>query len=191
MKNVYIIHGWGGSPNEPMLQWLKSSLEKRGFNVSIPVLPDTEAPEINAWVNKIRDTVILKEDVILIGHSIGCQAILRYLATIDEDIKIAGIVLIAPWVKLDEQTLKEEGEEIIKIAEPWMNNPINFNKVKSHINKSVAIFSDDDPYIPLKQKDIFEDKLEAEIIIEHDKGHFDPNSNVRELPSVLNAILSL
>jgi len=191
MKNVYIVHGWGGSPDEPMLQWFKSSLERKGFNVSIPAMPDTEAPEINVWVNKIRDTVILKEDIILIGHSIGCQAILRYLATIDGDIKIAGIVLIAPWMKLDEQTLKEEGEEIIKIAEPWMNNPINFNKVKSHINKSVAIFSDDDPYIPLEQKDIFEDKLGAEIIIEHKKGHFDPDSNVRELPSVLNVILSL
>ncbi len=191
MKNVYIIHGWGGSPDEPMFRWIKSSLEEGEFNVSIPIMPNAEAPEIEAWVNKIRDTVILKEDTILIGHSIGCQAILRYLETIDEDIKIAGIVLVAPWMKLDEKTLKEEGGEIIKIAEPWMNNPIDFNEVKSHIIKAVAIFSDNDPYVSLEQKDVFEDKLGAEIIIEHDKGHFDPDSNVRELPSALNAILSL
>jgi hypothetical protein len=191
MRNVYIIHGWDGSPDEPMLQWLKSSLERRGFSVSVPVMPDTEAPEINAWVNKIRDTVILEEDTILIGHSIGCQAILRYLETVDEGIKIAGVVLIAPWMKLDEKTLKEEGEEVIRMTEPWMNNPINFNKVKRHIIKAVAIFSDNDPYVSLEQKDVFEDKLGAEIIIEHGKGHFDPDSNVRESPSILNAVLSL
>ncbi len=191
MRNVYIIHGWGGSPDEPMLQWLKSLLEENEFSVSIPIMPNAEAPEIDAWVSKIRNTVILKEDIILIGHSIGCQAILRYLETIDEGIKITGIVLIAPWMKLDEQTLKEEDEEVIKVAEPWMNNPIDFNKVRSHVNKAVAIFSDNDPYVSLEQKDVFEDKLGAEIIIEHDKGHFDPKSNVRELPSALDAILNL
>ena len=34
-------------------------------------------------------------------------------------------------------------------------------------------------------------ELGADIVIEHNKGHFDPHSNVRELPSALNAILSL
>ncbi len=191
MKNVCIIHGWDGSPEEPMLQWLKSSLEDKGFNVSVPAMPDTEAPEISAWVGKIKDIVSPNENTILVGHSIGCQAILRYLEIIDEDIKITGIILIAPWMKLDEQTLKEEGKEVIKVAEPWMNNPINFEKIKNHIGKAIAIFSDNDPYVSLEQKNIFEDRLGADIVIEHNKGHFDPHSNVRELPSALNAILSL
>jgi len=191
MKNVYIIHGWDGSPEEPMLQWLKLSLEDKGINVSVPAMPNAEAPEVNAWIGKIKEIVSPNENTILVGHSIGCQAILRYLETIDEDIKITGIVLIAPSMKLDEQTLKEEGEEVMKVAEPWMDNPIDFKKVKSHIGKAIAIFSDNDPYVSLEQKDIFEDRLGADIVIEHNKGHFDPDSNVRELFSALDAILSL
>ncbi len=191
MKNVCIIHGWGGSPKEPMLQWLKLSLEDKGINVSVPAMPNAEAPEISAWIGKIKDTITLSENTILVGYSIGCQAILRYLETINEDIKIAGVVLIAPWIKLDEQTLKEEDEEAMKVAEPWIDNPINFEKVKSHIGKAIAIFSDNDPYVSLEQKDIFEDRLGADILIEHNKGHFDPDSNVKELFSALDAILSL
>ncbi len=191
MKNVYVIHGWGGSPEDSMFQWLRSSLEDKGVNVSVPAMPNPEAPEVNAWIGKIKDIVSPNENTILVGHSVGCQAILRYLETIDEDIKIAGVVLIAPWMKLDERTLEEEGKEVIQMAEPWMNNPINFEKVKRHIGKVVAIFSDNDPYVPLEQKDIFENKLGAEIIIEHNKGHFDPDSNIRELSSALNAILNL
>lgn len=36
MKKVYLIHGWSGSPNEPMHQWLVSELEKAGFDVEAP-----------------------------------------------------------------------------------------------------------------------------------------------------------
>jgi len=31
VKRIFIIHGWGGSPDEPLLRWLKSELEKNGF----------------------------------------------------------------------------------------------------------------------------------------------------------------
>ena len=48
-------------------------------------------------------------------------------------------------MRLDEETIKEEGQEIIEIAKPWMETPIDFEKVRSHTGKVVAVFSDDDP----------------------------------------------
>lgn len=99
MKNIYLIHGWGGNPNEPMLVWLKIELEKVGHKVVVPEMPDTEHPVIEKWVGKLNESVKqINENTILIGHSIGCQAILRYLAGLSDNSKIDKIILIAPWI---------------------------------------------------------------------------------------------
>jgi uncharacterized protein len=185
MKRVYIIHGWDGSPEEPMLQWLKSAYEKKGYEAMVPAMPDSAVPKIDSWVKKLKDTITAGGDTILIGHSIGCQAILRYLETLPAGIVVASAILIAPWMALDMRTIKEEGEEGVEIARPWMETPIDFPKVRSHIRNAVAIFSDNDPYVPLDQKEIFEKELGAEIVIEHAKGHFTASDGVSILPSAL------
>lgn len=191
MKNVYIIHGWEGSPKEYLHVWLKTELEKKGFNVLVPKMPNPSVPIIKDWVNKIKEISNPNENSVFIGHSIGCQAILRFLETLPIDVKIAGMILIAPWMSLDENTIKEEGEEVIEIARPWMETPINFSKVKTHCSNITAIFSDNDPYVPIEQKNIFEQKLDANIIIEHNKGHFTVSDNIRELPSALEAVIKI
>jgi len=49
-KRVYIVHGWGGSPKNDWVPWAKKELEKSGFLVYTPKMPDTENPKINVWV---------------------------------------------------------------------------------------------------------------------------------------------
>jgi hypothetical protein len=191
MKKVYIIHGWGGSSNEAMIQWLKSETEKRGYTTITPNMPDTDTPTISAWVSKLQELISPDVETVLVGHSIGCQAVLRYLEALDRSEKVTGIVLIAPWMELDQKTIEEEGQEIVDIAEPWMKTPINFKKVRSQIGKSVCIFSNNDPYVPLSQKDLFERELDSEIIIENNKGHFTESDNTTSLPSALDAILKI
>ena len=174
-----------------MLQWLKVSLEEKGYEVIAPEMPEPAIPKIESWVEKLKDVILPDKETILIGHSIGCQAILRYSQTLNEDIKIAGAVLIAPWMELDKQTTEEEGQEVVEIAKPWMETPIDFQKVKSHLGKVVAIFSDNDPYVPLSQKDLFKNELGAETIVENGKGHFTVSDGVDKLSSALKAVVEL
>jgi len=94
-------------------------------------------------------------------------------------------------MKVDEQTVTEEGEEIIKTVKPWEETPIDFEEVKKHSNKFVTIFSDNDSYVPLHQKDLFEKELDAHIIVEHKKGHFTRSDGISELPSALKAVIEL
>ena len=189
MKKIYLIHGWSGSPNEPMLKWLKKELEKKDFEVTIPEMPDTDEPKIIPWVNKIKSLVKNpNESVCLIGHSIGCQAVLRYLEILDKDVKIGKIILIAPWMELDEETIKEEGEESIRISKQWVETPINWEKIKNHCKDFRCVFSDNDPFVPLSNKKLFEKKLNAKTYVEHDKGHFDPDSGIKEVPYILRLI---
>lgn len=183
MKKAFLIHGWEGNPENNWFPWLKKELENIGYEVIVPKMPTPETPVIETWVGKLKKIVEPEEENILIGHSIGCQTILRYLQELDNK-KFAGIYLIAGFVKLKNL----ENEEVEKIAEPWVITPLNWDKIKKCCEKFVAIFSDDDPFVDLNNSEIFKEKLGAKIIIEHDKGHFDDEANVKELPVLLDEI---
>lgn len=189
MKRVFLIHGWDGSPEEPMHKWIKKSLESKGFEVFAPEMPNADKPEIKSWIKKIGAIIgqLNKEDI-FIGHSVGCQAILRHLEKLNKNEKVRKVILIAPWMHLDKNTIEEEGEEVIEIAKPWMETPIDFKKIKTHCNEFIAIFSDNDPYVPLSNTDIFKKKLGAKILILKKRGHFDPSSNIDKLPELLEFI---
>ncbi|MDQ5953189.1 MAG: hypothetical protein QG551_417, partial [Patescibacteria group bacterium] len=130
MKKVYIVHGWDGSPDEPLFLWLDKNLSYKGYEVKRLSMPDPETPLIESWVSKIKQDVNPDENTILVGHSVGCQAVMRYLETQNENLRISGLLLLAPWMHLDETTIEEEGEEVVELARPWMETPIDFQKVK-------------------------------------------------------------
>jgi|SRR3989344_2072288 len=190
MKKIILIHGWGGYPDNNWFPWLKKELEKRNWKVIVPAMPDAKKPEINSWINKIKEvSESIDEDTYFAGHSVGCQAILRYLQTIDAKIKIGGGVFVAPWMALDEETIKE-GEDVKALAKPWIETPIKWDKIKSHTNNFLAIFSDNDPFVPVEEnKKLFEEKLGAKTIIEKNKGHFDDAADIKKLPVLLEALL--
>jgi len=180
MTEVIIVHRWGGMPNDDWYPWLKKELEAKGFEVIIPEMPDTENPRIDAWVNHLKNNSKMDEDTILIGHSIGCQAVLRVLET--KGSKVKGVVLIAPWIELSGLETDEEK----KIAKEWVEKNINFSKVKERAKKIICIFSDNDPYVPASNTKLFKDNLNARCIIEKAQGHF----NGEKYPIILKEVLS-
>ena len=191
MKRAFIIHGWGGYPEEGWFPWLKNELEDRGFEISVPQMPNADNPVIEKWVRYLAKIIKEPDDnTILIGHSVGCQTILRYLETLPKSVKVDKIILVAPWMKLDSKTIEEEGQEVTEIARPWMETPIDFELIKNKADKIAAVFSDNDPYVSIEDnRETFENKLSSEIIIEHNKGHFSGSDGITELPSVLEAII--
>ncbi|GBE19903.1 MAG TPA: hypothetical protein ENG87_02915 [Candidatus Pacearchaeota archaeon] len=193
-KRVFIIHGWEALPKSDWFPWIKKELEIKNYEVNIPAMPDTDEPKIEPWVSKIKEIVgEPDENTYFIGHSIGCQAILRYLQTL-ENKKIGGVIFVAGWFNLKEFAYKEEPddeEEARAIAKPWIEGSIDFNKIKQTANNFTAIFSDNDPYVSLENKDIFEEKLSAKIIVEKNKKHFRKIDNITELPIVLEELLRI
>ena len=167
MKRVIIVHGWEGSPKDNWLPWLKEELEKTGAKVIVPEMPDTDNPKIRPWLEKLMKTVgTVDKDTFFIGHSIGCQAIMRLLEK--EKSACGGCLFVAGWFHL---TNLEPGTE--GIAAPWIETPIDFAKVKKHSGKIIALFSDDDPYVPLSDVELFKERLGCETAIAAGKGHFD------------------
>ena len=183
MKRVIIVHGWGGDPDEGWFPWLKLELEARGYSVSVPEMPDTMHPKIDAWVSALRSAIgTPDEELVLVGHSVGCQTILRYLATIDAT--IAKAILVAPWVGL----VGLGDEEEWSIAQPWIETSIDFAAARSHCVSFSLFFSDNDPFVPLSNQSVLEEKLGATSTVYSGKGHLSEEHGVMELPDVLNTI---
>jgi uncharacterized protein len=188
MKRVFIIHGWDGYPQEGWFPWLKKELESRGYKVFVLAMPHPETPTIDEWVGFLKHSVgEPDEDTHFIGGSIGCQTILRYLETLEGRV-VGSVVLVAPWMTLN-QEVWDEGEETRATGKPWVEIPIDFEKVKGMARDFTCIFSDNDPIVPYEEnRKIFEEKLHAKILTQAGKGHFRESDGVTELPIVLSAL---
>ena len=126
MKRVFIIHGWGGNPDEPWLKWLKQQLEAKDYEATNPKMPNTWNPKISEWVNRLNQSVgEPNEDTYFVGHSIGCQAIMRYLEQLPENQKVGGVIFVAGWFNLTDETWDEIYTK--KIAKEWVHGTINFS----------------------------------------------------------------
>lgn len=185
-KKIFVVHGWEGGPDKDWMPWAKRELERRGFEVIVPAMPDPDYPKINTWVEHLRKEVGKPDgNTILVGHSIGCQTILRYLETLQEGEKIGRVVLVAGFG----QYLTGLTEEEKTVAGPWVETPIDFEKVKARADSFVALFSDNDPFVPPEENSrLFEEKLGAKIIIQKDKGHFKGDEGATELPILLDVL---
>lgn len=185
-KRVFIVHGWDGSPQNCWFPWLKNKLEERGFVVQALSMPHPENPIIIDWVSYLSDIVGEPDkNTYLVGHSIGCQAILRYVEQLQKP--IGGIVCVAGFFRLLHLATDEEKA----IAKPWLETLMDCGKIKQWSGEIVAIFSDDDPDVDLGDKELFEKYLNAKTIVEHHQGHFSDDAGIKELPSALEAVLRI
>ncbi|MDD3531478.1 MAG: alpha/beta fold hydrolase [Candidatus Pacebacteria bacterium] len=187
MKRVFLVHGWGGSPDREWFPWLSTELEKRGFTAVALALPDSEHPHIDAWVSALAAAVGTPDaDTYFVGHSMGCQTVARYLAELDESITVGGIVYVGGY--FDTLTLGEDEE--VGIWDEWREAPVDLARVRARAPKSIAFFSDDDPYVPLENAKRFELELGSKVIIEHAQSHFNGDAYA-QIPFVLDAVLEL
>ncbi|MFZ2521985.1 MAG: alpha/beta hydrolase [Minisyncoccia bacterium] len=186
MKKVYLIHRWDWGPNDDWRPWLKNELEKIGFSVFSPQMPDPNVPVIGKWVKHIEGMVEnLDEETYLIGHSIGCQTILRYLQSVD--VPVGGAVFVSGWFNL----YNLEDEETKEIAKPWIETPINLEKIKRVLPKSTLIISNNDPYDCLEENIKKFTELGSKIKILDGAGHITEEDGFSELPEALEAILEI
>lgn len=183
MKKIYLVHCWDGTSSDGWYPWITEKLNNNNIEVIKFDMPNTSSPTIKEWVETLNSKVDkLNNEIYFIGHSIGCQTIMRYLET-KEITKIGGILFVAPWLDLLPQAI--EDEKSYNIAQPWLNTPINFEKIKQFTNNINCIFSDDDYFVPLDQEKEFRSKINAKTIIIKNKGHISQDDNIYELQEIV------
>jgi len=185
MKRAFIVHRWEGSPDEGWIPWLKRELEADGFDVFVPAMPDPDKPVIDTWVSHLAKEVgTVDSDTFFVGHSIGCQTIMRFVERLPNDQVAGGAVFVAPWFTL----MGLEDEEDKKIAKPWLETHIEDTAVQEHIPTLTCIFSDDDYYVPVENEEMFRDRMQAFTITLEGRKHFTGEDGVTELPEALEEV---
>ena len=184
MNRIYIVHCWDGTKDDGWYPWLDEKLSESGNQVYRFNMPDTANPKIDEWVNYLDSQVDnLDDKTYFIGHSIGCQTIMRYLETKDIT-RIGGILFVAPWLELLPEAVSDE--ESFNTAKPWLIKKIDFEKIKKFTNNIHSIFSSDDYFVSLDQKEEFEKLLDAKTIVVDNKGHISQDDGVFELDEILD-----
>lgn len=185
MKRVIVIHAWGENPQSCWYPWLKQQLEAKGAEILIPAMPNTDEPQIEPWVNKLSEIApVPDKDTIFVGHSIGCQTILRYFERLPESTVVGDVLFVAPWAHLT--GLSPDSQ---KIAESWLTTPLGWNKAKAHAATFTAFFSDNDEWVPLSEEQLFQEKLGATTKLFAKAGHFDQQTEFPEVFSTVRQFL--
>jgi hypothetical protein len=184
MNKIYLVHCWDGTKDDGWYPWIDKELSNDNNKVYRFNMPNTGTPIIEDWVSFLDKQVdSLDENTFFIGHSIGCQTIMRYLESKDV-CKIGGILFVAPWLDLLDYAI--EDEESYNTAKPWLTKPIDFNKIKAFTNNINCIFSDDDYFVSIDQKDNFKELLNANTVVVSGKGHISQDDGVYELKEILD-----
>jgi predicted alpha/beta hydrolase family esterase len=160
MKKVIIIHAWDSGPDQHWYKEEKELLEKQGVEVFLPEMLGGLWPKLSEWLGVIQD-LQPNEETILIGHSLGVPAILRYLESSNQ--KIDKAILVAPFAR---DLGMEETRNFVEA-------PFDWEKIQQLANKFVVIAQSEDPYIKPEIAKEVADGTGGEWILVEGNNHFD------------------
>lgn len=191
MKKVFIVHGFGGIPNGGWFPWLLKELALQNIPATALLMPDTNNPDVGKWSDTINkyagdDT----ENTILIGHSLGVPACLRYMERFLNDKKLGGLVLVSGVI--DPLEIDNPNSEFRKIDQ-FLIPEIDFEKIKSIPQKTIIIHGAKDPIVPLSHAEKISNYMDSELIIVPNGDHFSQKMDpiCYELPQALEVILKM
>ncbi|MDR2122324.1 MAG: alpha/beta hydrolase [Flavobacteriaceae bacterium] len=126
---------------------------------------DWYTPNCNQWISAIDEHLSGYElsKVVLIGHSLGCTAIIHWLHNYKKKIKAA--ILVAP-PDVDSQKFQKEIESVAF-------TPMPLEKLNCY---SVVIASEDDEWITLEKAKFYSEKWDSLFITIGKAGHVNATS---------------
>ncbi len=177
---IIIIPGNGGShiATDHWYAWVRDELRGRGYEVIAEDMPDPVAAHANIWLPHIENTVKADANAIIIGHSSGGVAALRYLETH----KLRGVIIIGVMhTDLGFEDEKDSG---------YYDSPWQWDKIKANAGWIVQFASTDDPYIPIAVPHLIHEQLDSEYYELSDRGHYmtDQNPLNKTFPEILEVI---
>jgi predicted alpha/beta hydrolase family esterase len=159
--NVILVHGNGGSTVEDI--WfpkIKTELESVGLQVVAQTMPDNVKARDYIWLPFLQDVLGADENSIIIGHSSGAVAAMRYAETH----RILGSVIVgASHTDLGIRSEKMSGY----FQEPW-----GWEAIKANQGWIVQFASTDDPYIPIEEPRYIHAQLDTDYHEEANRGHY-------------------
>lgn len=159
-NNILIIHGFESNSKQHWFLAAKEKFEKEGYKVFVPDMPGSFFPKKDVWVEVISN-FNPDENWILIGHSLGGDAILRYLEKSEK--KVAKVILMAtPYEPMK-----------FGAIENFFKGEFDWNNIKSKTDEIIVLNEDNDPFVPLEHGKKFSEYLNCPLLVQPGYVHFD------------------
>jgi predicted alpha/beta hydrolase family esterase len=181
MKRAVILHGTDGNPDINWLPWAKAELEKRGYEVFVPLLPQNHTPNREVYGEFIGASSWDFTNNLLIGHSSGATTVLNLLSS-DWFPKVKATILVGTFLN----------EDLLNSAEWYQPGQFdnlfpkdNFDPelLRRKAEKFFFIHGNDDPYCSLDDAKNLCEAVGGEITIVQQGLHL--SSNRKELPELI------
>ncbi len=156
--------------------WITKQLEKLRVKVIAKNMPDADLARKEYWLPFIEKQLEGDENSILIGHSSGAVAALRYA----EIHKLQGIILVSA-------SYTDLGDEHEK-ASHYFDDPWQWDKIKKNVKWIIQFHSLNDPYIPVEKARYIAKQLNTEYQEYKDQGHFASDVGKKEFPEIIETI---
>lgn len=174
---VIFLHGNGNcTPEDNWFPYVKKELEKDGIKVIAKQFPDSKLARASQWLPFLKNELSADENSILVGHSSGAAAALRFA----EENKVLGTVLIGTYhtdLGMDSEKLSD-----------YFDKPWNWEAIKDNQSWSIIFASTDDPWIPIDEPRFMRDKLDSEYHEFNDQGHFGGDYYKETFPELVTAL---
>lgn len=155
--------------------WLVTQMHQKpplNMDVIVKKMPDCMGAHESIWIPFMKQDLAIREDTVLIGHSSGAEAAMRYA----EENRVAGIVLVSPCYT--DLGLPSEA------AAGWYNRPWQWDKIKNNTGFILQFSSSNDPLISYTRQQVYvANQLGSELTTLR-KGHF----LIRKFPELKAAL---
>lgn len=179
-RRIFVIHGYTADSRQHWFPWLTAELSSDTTDVTVLDLPDSSAPEPNRWVGAVRDAVgHVDEETVLVGHSLGCITILRYLESLDSEWSLGSLVLVSGFA---------EPLPNLPALDGFVVDPIDLSALRGRIGSIAVVASDNDSIVSPAATQRLAAGLHSTVSTIEGAGHFLGREGHLTLPAILPLI---
>lgn len=180
MIKVFVVHGLGSAPDHAWRGWLGSRLNELGIYTELLQMPGGDDPECEEWLDVLRDKIDFKDEIYLIGHSLGARAVLRFLEE-DHENQAQGVIIVSGRF----------GSPKSDVLHSFYDEPLDFERIKQSAKSFVVFHGDNDPNIPFDDGKKIAEGLGCKFIPITGGGHLSGKAGWNEFPEVLEELLEM
>lgn len=161
---IILVHGFNANPSMNFHPWLAGQLRDQGFQVVVPELPLSTKTELNLpeIIESMKSQIgYLKNDDILLGHSLGAFIVLQYLEAVEMTETPRAVVMVAaPW----------------NVARPELRRlflvDLDADVLMWKAREFIVIHSKDDTLVPFEHGKKLAQAFKAKFVVTEHDGHF-------------------
>ncbi len=179
MPHAYLIHGTS-TKDDDWFPWLEQAAGQGEPPIELTRLglPSPFSPDPQQWAQAIDRQIPTDHDIVLVAHSLGCIAAIRWVER-HKDAHNIGLVLVGAF---------DQPLAAYPMLDRFVEPAVDYGKVRDKLTDPVVITSKDDPIAPMRGALGVADRLGAHAVLHATGGHFLASDGFTSFPTALEEL---